>query len=95
MNTTAKKVLRLIAGWFFILLGIVGLFIPFVKGIVFLFIGLVILSSEYVWAHRLLSRIRNRFPSLTSRLDKAMTAMHTWTERVFRRGRASGQRGNV
>ena len=85
MNRTAKKILTLLVGWFFMLFGVVGLFLPFLKGILFLFIGLVILSSEYVWAHRLLSRIRNHFPSLTARLDEATATMHKWIGKVFRR----------
>ena len=83
MRRRAKKILKLFAGWFCILFGLVGLFIPILKGIVFLFVGLVILSSEYVWADRLLSRIRRRFPSLTARLDKAIIAMQAWVGRLF------------
>ena len=56
-------------------------------GIVFLLIGLTILSSEYVWAHRLLSKIRNRFPSVTARLEQATTAAHEWVSKVFHRRR--------
>lgn len=85
MKTKVKKLLTLLVGWFFILFGVVGLFLPFMKGIFFLFVGLVILSSEYVWAHRLLSKIRNRFPRLTARLDKATTAMHNAIGKVFSR----------
>ena len=83
MRRRAKKILTLFAGWFCILFGLVGLFIPILKGIVFLFVGLVILSSEYVWADRLLSRIRRRFPSLTARLDKAIIAMQAWVGRLL------------
>jgi len=83
MKTKAKKILKLLVGWAFILFGIVGLFLPFLKGILFLFVGLVILSSEYVWAHRLLSKIRNRFPRVTARLDKVTTAIHDRIGKAF------------
>ena len=85
MMTRAKEILSLITGWAFILFGIVGLFLPFLKGILFLFVGLVILSSEYVWAHRLLSKIRSRFPRVTARLDNAITAMLKGIGKVFHR----------
>jgi len=85
MKTKVKKILMLLVGWAFILFGIVGLFIPFLHGSLFLFIGLVILSSEYVWAHRLLLKIRNRFPRVTTRLDRATTAIHDWIGKVFAR----------
>jgi hypothetical protein len=55
-----------------------GLILPILHGTVFLLIGLAILSSEYLWAHRLLSKIRNRFPSVTVRLEQATTAAHEW-----------------
>jgi uncharacterized protein len=72
MNVRIKRVLVLIVGWCFILLGIVGLFLPILQGVLFLFIGLFILSSEYVWAHHLLSKLRQRFPKLSDSADKAM-----------------------
>ena len=49
-STTAKRILLLIVGWAFILLGIIGLFLPVLQGVLFLLIGLMILSGEYVWA---------------------------------------------
>src|SRR2546427_10937372 len=48
MNPYAKRVLVLIIGWSFILLGIVGLFLPILQGVLFILIGLIILSSEYL-----------------------------------------------
>ena len=61
MNVQVKRVAILILGWCFILLGIVGLFLPILQGVLFLLIGLIILSSEYVWAHHLLTKLRQRF----------------------------------
>jgi uncharacterized protein len=85
MERRIKRILKLFAGWVCILFGIVGLFVPILKGVLFLFVGLVLLSSEYVWADRLLSKIRNRFPSLTARLDKAVATIQAWFGRVFNR----------
>jgi uncharacterized membrane protein YbaN (DUF454 family) len=85
MRATAKKIGILLAGWTFILFGVVGLILPILHGALFLLIGLAILSSEYVWAHRLLSKIRNRFSSVTARLEQATTAAHEWISKVFHR----------
>src|SRR5215471_1041186 len=87
MRATAKKIGILLVGWAFILFGVAGLILPILHGTVFLLIGLTILSSEYVWAHRLLSKIRNRFPSVTARLEQATTAAHEWVSKVFHRRR--------
>jgi uncharacterized membrane protein YbaN (DUF454 family) len=78
MNARIKRVLVLIVGWCFILLGIVGLFLPILQGVLFLLIGLIILSSEYVWAHHLLSKLRQRFPKLSTAADEAMAKAAKW-----------------
>jgi len=74
--------LVLLAGWSFVALGVAGLFLPFLQGVLFLLIGLSILSTEYVWAHKLLQKLRNRFPSLTRWFDKAKLQASTWLKRV-------------
>ncbi len=66
-----KRWLLLATGWGFILLGIAGLFLPILQGILFLAIGLVILSSEYVWAHKLLTKLAARFPRFHAHVQKA------------------------
>jgi uncharacterized membrane protein YbaN (DUF454 family) len=70
-----------VVGWAFVLLGIAGLFLPVLQGILFLLIGLVILSSEYVWAHRLLHRVGERFPKLHSAIEKAKQRAQRWMQR--------------
>jgi uncharacterized protein len=75
--------LVLITGWSFVALGVVGLFLPILQGVLFLLIGVTILSTEYVWAHKLLQKLRKRFPSLTARLDTAQWRAHAWLKRIF------------
>jgi len=62
MMAFAKKTLIHLIGWSFILLGIVGLFLPILQGILFLLIGLLVLSKESVIAKNLLHRIEKRYP---------------------------------
>lgn len=71
MPTPWKRVAIIIIGWVFIALGIVGLFLPVLQGILFLLVGLVILSTEYHWARRLLGYVRDRFPKLDSVIKAA------------------------
>ncbi len=82
MTSLSKRILTLIAGWSFILLGIVGLFLPILQGVLFLLVGLIILSSEYVWAHRLLSKLRDRFPRLGRTADQATEKATAWLRRI-------------
>lgn len=94
MRIKAKKVVRLLLGWGFIVGGIVGLFLPLLQGVLFLFVGLLILSSEYVWADNLLRKIRTRFPVLSSRFDQAAAKAHKWTSRRFHHTQRDSWRNN-
>jgi len=80
----AKKIALLLCGWGFIAFGVIGLFLPILQGVLFLLIGLLILSSEYVWAHRWLLKIRNRFPAVATRWDEAQVRAHKWIAKIFR-----------
>ena len=81
MTRIWKKWLLLTVGWTFIVLGIAGLFLPVLQGILFLIIGLFILSSEYAWAHDLLARVRARFPKAEARFHEASEKASAWISR--------------
>lgn len=78
MEIRVKRWALLAAGWMFIVLGIAGLFLPVLQGILFLLIGLVLLSSEYVWAHRLLQKLKERFPAVAEHAHSASQRVHNW-----------------
>lgn len=65
-----KRILLEITGWTFIALGIAGLFLPVLQGILFLLIGLAILSAEYHWARRWITKLRERFPEADRKLRR-------------------------
>jgi hypothetical protein len=96
MKSTAKRVLTIVVGWVFILLGIAGLFLPILQGILFILIGLIILSSEYVWAHHLLQKLRARFPRIAHMSDEAKIRAEAWMDRIIHRKRtAHGPQANA
>jgi len=78
MMALAKKTAILLIGWSFIALGIVGLFLPILQGILFLLIGLLILSKESKMARDLLHRLQKRYPAQYQK-------MHEFNERVKKR----------
>jgi uncharacterized protein len=82
-----KRVALIATGWVFVALGIAGLFLPLLQGILFLLIGLVILSKEYRWAGKLLQRIRLRFPRMATSLAKAHSMSSDLFARMKRRPR--------
>ncbi len=66
-----KRTLLIATGWLFIVLGVAGLFLPILQGILFLVIGLLILSREYTWARNLLRRFEERFPEVSKKASRA------------------------
>jgi uncharacterized membrane protein YbaN (DUF454 family) len=67
MKEKAKAILILALGWGFIVLGILGLFLPVLQGILFLLLGLYLLSRKSPRAKRLYNRLRNKYPRLSRR----------------------------
>jgi uncharacterized membrane protein YbaN (DUF454 family) len=65
-------------GYSFLILGVVGLFLPFLQGFLFLFVGLLILAKHATWAQRLLDWIRHRYPKMGSMIDKAEEVTDRW-----------------
>lgn len=78
-----KRQATKLAGWGFVCLGIIGLFLPLLQGLVFLLIGLFILSLQYVWAQRILDKLKARFPKLARRAAEASASATVWFESIF------------
>ena len=79
-----KKILVLIVGWAFIVIGIIGLFLPVLQGVLFIMVGLIILATEYHWARRLLERVKTRFPGLARVSHEAAEKAKDWLRRLRR-----------
>jgi uncharacterized protein len=62
MIALTKKIAILALGWIFIVLGFIGLFLPFLQGILFMIIGLALLSRESTIAHNLLIHLKKKHP---------------------------------
>lgn len=62
MRTHLARMLRMILGWILVILGVAGLFLPFLQGILLILLGLWVLSIDSRWAHRCILKMRVRFP---------------------------------
>jgi len=71
----------LAGGWAFVVLGIAGLFLPVLQGVLFLLVGIYLLSRESSWARWLRQRFRRRYPALGRGMDEA----RDWAARHWRR----------
>jgi uncharacterized membrane protein YbaN (DUF454 family) len=64
-----KRIGLLIIGWSFVVLGILGLFLPFLQGILFILVGLAILSSRSKLIKSFLKHLEERHPRYHERVE--------------------------
>ena len=80
-----KRLLILLAGWFFVFLGVLGLFLPILQGILFLAIGFYLLSLESPWVHRKMEQVRQRYPRIGATMDEARLRAARLARKIRRR----------
>jgi uncharacterized membrane protein YbaN (DUF454 family) len=74
-HESCMVVLRYVAGIAFLILGVIGLFLPVLQGILFILIGLAILFPRNRYVEQLITWARNRWPEQGARMD-------AWKERL-------------
>ena len=85
--TRLRHVAILTAGWFFVVLGVLGLFLPILQGVLFLAIGFYLLSLESPWARRFIEKTKIRYPRLGKVFDAARLRAARIAQRFRRRVR--------
>lgn len=85
MDKRLKDIAVSVIGWGFIFLGIIGCFLPFLQGILFLLIGLYLLSKKNAWAQRVLAKIRRRMPKLSGKMEQARWKSEQFWARLKKR----------
>ena len=76
----------LAAGWIFILLGILGLFLPVLQGVLFLCIGLILLSGRSPRVRLMIMKAGARWPKFRRALEGSKAKAKEW------RAKLSGKR---
>jgi uncharacterized membrane protein YbaN (DUF454 family) len=84
-----SRLAMLTIGYGFLGLGVLGLFLPFLQGVLFLAIGLIVLSRHAAWAERLLARLKARYPRAGNMFVRAEVMAERWLHRISRRVRGS------
>ncbi|MBL8659411.1 MAG: hypothetical protein JNM75_06605 [Rhodospirillales bacterium] len=77
-----KRLIRLVLGWIFIVLGVLGLFLPILQGVLFLAIGVVLIAPESPWVQDKMERLRRRYPKMGSTLDRAQARADSLIARI-------------
>ncbi len=88
MRAKAKRLLMLALGWGFIVLGILGLFLPVLQGILFLAIGLIFLAKVSPLARLWRRKLSKRYPNLATKLAQAEHHTTEFARRWFKRWQA-------
>ncbi|WP_338663706.1 PGPGW domain-containing protein [Pararoseomonas sp. SCSIO 73927] len=75
-------------GLFFIVLGVLGLVLPFLQGFLFLALGIFVLRDQYIWAANRWAWVAGRWPGAVSRIESLETSLNErvagWGMRVRR-----------
>jgi len=64
-----------------IALGLIGLILPIMPGFLFVALGVFILRDQYVWAHRGVGMIRNRWPQAIPAIEDREQRAMAWFAR--------------
>jgi uncharacterized membrane protein YbaN (DUF454 family) len=82
MERQVKRIVVLVIGWALVAVGVVGLFLPVLQGVLFIMLGLLVLSRESQTARRWLRHGRQRYPHVDARLKEWG---EWWRQRIGRR----------
>lgn len=87
MKKPLNIIARMVAGWFFIVLGIAGLFLPILQGLLFLAVGLVLLAPIVPFVGRMRDALYRRFPRVEAAVKRLKKNYHEWkrpTEKTYK-----------
>lgn len=85
-----SRVITLVLGYVFLVLGIIGLFVPVLQGFLFIAVGLILLSRHAEWAKGALAWLKRRHPRMAHGIERAEVwitrktrQLRVWLGRTF------------
>lgn len=93
MTLALKRKLLVAGGWVFLVLGVLGLFLPILQGILFLLVGLVLLAKAQPRFRLLKMRLKKRYPKYAAAFEAAEARAAAFAKGEFLnrlRGKKSG-----
>lgn len=79
MMEVRPSVKRKAAGWGLMVLGVIGLILPFMNGLLFFALGMFVMRHQYMWAHRGLGWVEGRWPQAVVKAESMEARMVAWT----------------
>ncbi len=83
---------RKAAGWALLVLGVLGLVLPFLQGFLFLALGVFILRDQHIWAARRWGWVAGRWPQHVAKVEamegsliRRLAGARERVRRLFRR----------
>lgn len=77
---TLKKVIHIVLGLVLVIIGVAGLILPLIHGILFLLVGLILLSFESPYVEQTLSRLAKK----NKKLDDWYIRASRYVQKVFK-----------
>jgi uncharacterized membrane protein YbaN (DUF454 family) len=81
MKVSITRTLQILLGILLIVIGIVGLILPVLNGIVFLLLGLIIISFEHPYVEHAL----NKYAHKNKKVGEWYEKLDMWLRKVFRK----------
>jgi uncharacterized membrane protein YbaN (DUF454 family) len=80
------RMTKIIIGFGFLGLGVIGLFLPILQGVLFMIVGLAILSTENRRVRALVEEIKRRHPGPWRRAHALKHRLSVWFKAKVKRG---------
>jgi hypothetical protein len=81
------RLTKIIVGIGFIGFGFIGLFLPILQGVLFMLLGLGLLSTESPRVRALVDEIKRRHPGPWRRAHALRNRLSTWFDNKFKKGK--------
>ncbi|MBY0273031.1 MAG: hypothetical protein K2X02_06475 [Alphaproteobacteria bacterium] len=81
-NNLSLRLLRLILGYFFLLIGMIGIFIPLLQGWLFIILGLLLLKGHAKWVKTLNLWVSKKYPKSRSIIRRLHKTINDWLSKL-------------
>ena len=78
-----KRVAKIAFGWFFMVLGVIGCFLPILQGFLFMAVGLIFLADESPFFRKHIRRLEHKYPDQMHKVHASVNTMKRKVRRLL------------